>query len=85
VLLLLWFLFPDDWEVVPTTVDIVNKTLTAETDQFSMWAVVVRTGGANVGLIVGIVLPCSLLAAFAVWFFVIRKKVIVFGRKSMSS
>jgi hypothetical protein len=71
------------WTVLKTTVNTQAMTLTANTNQFSIWAVVVNSAPAssiNLWLIIGVAAAAVVIVALLVYFFVIKRRKI--GRQA---
>jgi len=62
----------EDWVVLDTTVDIANKTLTAQTDHFSIWTILAKTKGGGlpawVWIVTGLGVVVVVVGASGLWF-----------------
>jgi hypothetical protein len=62
----------EDWVVLDTTVDIANKTLTAQTDHFSIWTILAKTKGGGlpawVWVVIGLGAVVVVVGASGLWF-----------------
>jgi len=66
-----------EWTVLKTKVNTQAMTLTADTNQFSIWAVVVNSAPAsaiNLWLIIGVAAAAMIIIALVVYFFVIKRR-----------